>query len=102
MLADPRRIIVTIVSIAGCCALLVIGFTVQRSIIASNKEQYERIVKYDYHIKYNSSLNTKIEKQIEDVLDSYNVEYLRSAYLSQPIITNDKLSLTNLICWGPK
>ena len=98
MVSDPKRVIVTIVSIAGCCALLVIGFTVRHAIVHSNEVEYEELIKYDYHVKYNSSTNENVEGDIESVLDSYNLKYARSSYYSQGMIVDGKIAMTSLIC----
>ena len=98
MVSDPKRVLVTIVSIAGCCALLVIGFTVRHAIVHSNEVEYEELIKYDYHVKYNSSTNENVEGDIESVLDSYNLKYARSSYYSQGMIVDGKIAMTSLIC----
>ncbi len=47
MLTDKKRVAVTIVSIAGCCALLVGGFTMRIAIVQAIDRQFTEITHYD-------------------------------------------------------
>ena len=97
MFEDPKRILVTIVSIAGCCGLLVIGFTARHSILKAVDLQFNTLTVYDYHVKYNSSINENVEEEIEKVLDRNGIKYINSALITQPFICDNKLTMTILI-----
>ena len=45
---DKKRVAVTVVSVAGCCALLVAGFTMRNGIVSAIEKQFSDIVLYDY------------------------------------------------------
>ncbi len=47
---DRRRVLVTIASVAGCCALLVAGFTIRNSIAKGVDRQFADILKYDLKV----------------------------------------------------
>lgn len=97
ILSDPKRIIVTIVSIAGCCALLVIGFTVRHAISASSTRQFEELMTYDLHVNYSEKANENVKAEIEEVLDRYHVSYTDVAYLNQPYVVDGRMLLTRLL-----
>ena len=52
---DLKRVIVTIVSAAGCCALIVIGFTLKAAVNGAVKNQYSSVVHYDAKVQYEYS-----------------------------------------------
>ena len=75
MITDLRRVAVTVVSVAGCCALLVIGFTLKFSVDGVMDIQYGQIVKYDLNLNYNPQASGNVEHDIEQVLDEWGLEY---------------------------
>ena len=52
ILTDKKRIAVTIISVAGCCALLTTGFTMRRGILEAVERQFDRITRYDYAVTF--------------------------------------------------
>ncbi len=48
---DIKRVLVTVVSVAGCCALVVIGFTLKYAIDHAVVNQYDGIVHYDGRVR---------------------------------------------------
>ena len=48
---DIKRVLVTVVSVAGCCALVVIGFTLKYAIDQTVVNQYDGIVHYDGRVR---------------------------------------------------
>ena len=49
---DLRRVLVTIVSIAGCCLLLAAGFTIKYAIERVNDRQFGQIIRYQAEIYF--------------------------------------------------
>ena len=47
---DWKRIVVTVVSTAGCCALIVIGFTLKNAVAGCVKKQFSEVVDYDMEL----------------------------------------------------
>ena len=72
---DLRRVIVTVVSVAGCCALVVIGFTLKSAVEGALDNQYSRIVAYDGRIKYDSEVAQNAGTEIIRKLDDAGVDY---------------------------
>ena len=55
--SDLRRVIVTVVSVAGCCALIVVGFTLRHSVSGALERQFTRIVQYDGTFRFDPAVN---------------------------------------------
>ena len=98
MLADKKRVIVTIVSIAGSCALLVTGLTMNASIKKSINAEFDDIVVYDYEIIYDPTISETAEEEIEQELIELGVEYVPVLDFMQPYDANGRLSTCELIC----
>lgn len=73
--SDLRRVIVTIVSVAGCCALVVIGFTLKSAVEGALQKQYAKVVNYDGRIQYDPDAAENASAEIRKLLDSEGVEY---------------------------
>jgi ABC-type antimicrobial peptide transport system permease subunit len=65
---DLKRVIVTIVSVAGCCSLIVIGFTLQRSVNNSVKHQFSDVVNNDGLVTFDPDADIEAEEKIGAVL----------------------------------
>ena len=68
---DLRRIIVTVVSIAGCCALIVIGVTIQRAVNGCAENQYGDIVQYDAQLNVISGCTGDYEELLREAGADY-------------------------------
>lgn len=73
--SDLRRVIVTIVSVAGCCALVVIGFTLKSAVEGALEKQYDKVVNYDGRIKYNTETAEDVAVRIRQLLDREGIAY---------------------------
>lgn len=73
--SDLRRVIVTIVSVAGCCALVVIGFTLKSAVEGALQKQYDKVVNYDGRIKYDTETAENAPVEIKWLLDREGIEY---------------------------
>ncbi len=67
---DIKRVLVTVVSVAGCCTLVVIGFTLKYSIDKCMENQYTDVVQYDGRIRFDYG------GDIEEKLISSGVKYV--------------------------
>ena len=72
---DLRRVIVTIVSAAGCCALIVIGFTLKAAVNGAVKNQYSSVVHYDAKVQYEygEEIEEELIKSGADCVPLYDV-----------------------------
>ena len=67
---DIKRVLVTVVSVAGCCALVVIGFTLKNAVEQCMVNQYTTIVHYDGRVRFG------YQGDIEQYLQAAGVEYV--------------------------
>ena len=75
MRSDLKRVIVTIISVAGCCALIVIGFTLKSAVKSAQDIQFNEITTYDWNVKFNPESSETASQNIEKILKSYGTEY---------------------------
>lgn len=76
MWTDLLRVIVTTISIAGCCLLLVCGFNLKFAISRVNERQFGGIIKYDGELYYNSEKSAAAEDDLRAVLDGNGLSSL--------------------------
>ena len=101
MQTDLRRVIVTIVSIAGSCALMVIGLTINHSMSSAIDIQFEQIYRYDYLLDYDSESNEAAELQAEAILDRAGAEYIRVSAHDRSFQNGENLDSTTLLVGDP-
>ena len=75
MRSDFRRVLVTIVSAAGCCALIVIGFTLKAAVNGAVQNQYSSVVHYDAKVQYEygEDIEAELKKSGADCVPLYDV-----------------------------
>ncbi|MBQ9632012.1 MAG: hypothetical protein IJV04_03750, partial [Lachnospiraceae bacterium] len=74
---DWKRILITAVSVGGCMALLVIGFSLKFAVDGVMDKQYGEIVKYDKKIRFNPDASVSVADDIEKALSKAGADYLR-------------------------
>lgn len=67
------KMLMTILGVAGCTGLLVMGFGIRDSLIGIGHKQYENIIKYDVLALEKPQLSKQQEKKLKSVLDSKQV-----------------------------
>ena len=97
MLADWKRVLVTIVSIAGCCALIVIGISLRSSLVGCVDKQYKEIVDYDVCVKYDPDASGTVREDMEAVLLSEGAD-CTAVYDANITYRIEDLQLAELIC----
>ena len=75
MRTDAKRVIVTIVSIAGCCALILIGFSIFLSVRNTVDLQFGGIIHYDSTVSIDSALPGAV-KNVAAALEEEGVSSL--------------------------
>ena len=95
---DIRRVCVTVVSVAGCCALLVIGFTLRHGIGTSVEKQYHEILRYDQRVVFDRNLSKTAEDDIQAFLDEKNVSYTKMFSRSVSFNAGQKITAGQMIC----
>ena len=74
MRSDIKRIFVTVISITGCCMLLVIGFTWQKEFFSTPVREYGEIIKYDYDISFNMNDDKNAASKLTELISSEGAE----------------------------
>ena len=72
--SDLRRVIVTVVSVAGCCALVVVGFTIRHGVSGSVAHQFTDIVQYDGMFRFDPNLNEEAGAELAERLRQAGAE----------------------------
>lgn len=92
---DMRRVLVTVVSIAGCCTLIVIGVTLRHAVNGAEKLQLSEITHHDLIVQYDTK--TDAEKTIEQQVAAVGGESC-SAFYSIVTYQIEDLDIMKLYC----
>ena len=68
--SDWKRVLVTVISIAGCCTLLIIGFSLKASFDHVIARQFSEIIHYDASVEFLPERSETAETEIRDALRS--------------------------------
>lgn len=98
MLTDMKRVAVTIVSIAGCCTLLVAGVTMKLSVERSINTQYTQIEVYNIKVLFDSSISENAESDIGEILKESGVTYAPVSDESLSYEANGAVRLAEVVC----
>lgn len=97
MRSDIVRVMVTIISVAGCCSLVVIGFSLRNNIMGALNAQMEIYTKYDGKIKINSSLSNSVYKDIEKIISKEDAEGFSFYNAHSSLYVDDTMEYTELL-----
>ena len=98
MMGNLKRVLVTIISIAGCCTLLMIGFMLYYAITRVAPRQYGEIQTYDYILHFDPEMNADAQKEIESALETTDAKLLPVTYQDLIFRTEDRQNVCILIC----
>ncbi|WP_170832743.1 ABC transporter permease [Butyrivibrio sp. INlla16] len=99
MRSDIVRVIVTIISVAGCCSLVVIGFSLRASIMGAIKYQISDYTHYDAKISYSNEISPSASGDIKDILKGHNISYISFLNKHGSVQVDDTLEYMEfLIC----
>ena len=100
MLSDKKRVAVTVVSVAGCCALMVIGLSIRHAMSSAMEIQFNDIYRYDYILDFEPDGEGTVEKAVEDVL-SGDASFIRVLSEERSFLSGDELDRTTLYAGDP-
>ncbi|MBQ6235614.1 MAG: FtsX-like permease family protein [Clostridia bacterium] len=63
---DLRRVLVTVVSVAGCCALVVIGVTLRQAVTGAEEKQFNGIIRHDGMVWFDPETDAGTAEAIEE------------------------------------
>lgn len=98
MLTDMKRVVVTIVSIAGCCTLLVAGMTMKIAVQKSVQYQYTKIEQYNLKVMFDSSISGDAESGIGEVIKDSGVTYTAVLDESLSYEANGAVRVAEVVC----
>ena len=97
MLSDRNRVLVTIISIAGGCVLMVVGFALRYGIMGVPDRQFGGIMTYDAEVYYDGKENADAAAEIETILNQNNLEHISVHRESGVFQAGDSLSSMTLV-----
>ena len=98
MLADKKRVIVTIASVAGVCTLLSAGMTMNYAVKKSIAQQFDYVEVYDLKIVFDPSVSDYAESDIENILIEEGLDYVCLSDRNLSYDLNGKLTSCELLC----
>ena len=69
MRSDLKRVAITVASIAGCCILLLIGFSLKFSYVEITERQFGKIQEYDATVSFQADANETASAKIASIVD---------------------------------
>ena len=76
MRTDWGRVLATVISVAGGCVLMVIGFTLRYGISGVPDKQFGGILTYEAEVFFDSGMNENAPAEIEAVLEENGLPYI--------------------------
>lgn len=95
--SDIPRVAVTIVSVAGCCALLVIGFTLRGAVADAINRQYGDIVRFDDKLVFNPEQAKQDGAEFAKILQEEGADYVLVYDETRPFRAGEEMEMTELI-----
>ena len=97
MKIDWARVLVTIVSIAGGCMLMVVGFALRYGITGVPARQFGGIMTYDAEIIYDAGAHPEAGTEAEAILDGEGLQHVRLLRQETVYEMNETLNALTLI-----
>ena len=98
---DIKRVIVTIISIAGSCLLLLVGFTSKYSFINLIDRQFDEIINHDLFVSYLPERTATARQDIEEILRHAGVEYMPVYKLGSVAQIGADQEFVSVVCGDP-
>lgn len=102
ILSDKLRVIVTIISIAGCCTLLMIGFTLNYGVTNAIRIHFNGLVKYDGRLVFDPHYSDDIQETMENKLKEFGVDYAPAVSGYRLAKLKDHDDSVELVCMSTK
>lgn len=79
-----KRMLMTIIGVAGCTALIFMGFAIRDSITDTMRKQFDEIIKYEFISMYNpDQTEEKINEYKEKIIDNDKIKQSAPIYLDE-------------------
>ncbi|MCR5575394.1 MAG: hypothetical protein K6F56_00100 [Oscillospiraceae bacterium] len=97
MRTDWSRVLVTIISIAGGCALMTVGFTLRYGISGVPGRQFGGILRYEAEVFFDAGEHPDAAARIEELLDRYGLPHIPVSKTDSIFEVDESLSNATLI-----
>ena len=94
---DWKRVLVTIVSVAGCCSLVIIGFTLRRAVQNAEYKQFDEIIQYDGLVRMDPDADENTVNGVEQILTEAGTD-ITPVYYSYITVNIRKPDIQELYC----
>ena len=98
---DIKRVLVTVVSIAGCCILLIIGFSFKYSFTTLIERQYEQIQDYDAIVKILPDRAENVRNDMREKIAETGTEYVSLYQFGSVMYVGADQELVQVVCGDP-
>ena len=100
MTSDLKRVLVTIISIAGCCMLLLIGFMLKYGQDRIVDRQFNEVQTYDAELRFDPAVKNA-EEVFSELLDDFGADHIAICREDHLFSCGDNLSATRLVAAEP-
>ena len=90
---DRNRVIITIVSVLGCCTMIGIGFTLKNAVMNAPRKESVEIIAYDVTL----TCNDLSADDFQTILDEAGTESIR-LYSTTALVQTDDMDIVKLMC----
>lgn len=73
--AKKSRMLMTLIGVAGSCALMIMGFGLKSSISSLIHKQYQEIIQYDLEVFFNPDAKEKELESLRELIEKENLSY---------------------------
>ena len=101
MIFDLPRVLITMISVAGCCVLLGIGFTMKDSIMNAINKQSDSIVIHDMRVNFDSNISADADPMIKERLENAGIEHTPIYLGNRMMETAQGMSCAEFVCVDP-
>ncbi len=94
---DLLRVVVTVASVAGCCALVNIGFTIKYDFMKTESVEFDDRLQYDLDVVYNTNEAGASIEDAEKIMDAHNAQYANSMIFYSTFKTGEGSEIVEVV-----
>ena len=98
MINEKARVLISIVIIAGGCAIVGVGLSMKFAFEGLTKRQISDVTVYDYRIDYEKSVTEEQKQELEKSMDALGIRYMPVSYTAHLFEKDHKLQGLELLC----
>ena len=102
IMSDLLGVIITIASIAGCCILLVIGFSMKQSYVDLTRKGFHEILDFDMPAFTLDQDKENVNIGLASLLIEENTEFLPIYFFNSITLVDDTSETVQVICADPE